>query len=355
MFEKLKKSVGVIQQANNLEVGCTPKAIVWTLNKATLYRYAPICDKALYRYAPICDKDKRHKIPLLLVYSLVNRPYIFDLRPGRSFIEYLVERGFDVFLLDWGTPGIEDKDTGIDEYVLEYLPRAVRAVKRASGQEKLFMMGYCIGAVQALLYAALDRGDSLQGLIMLTAPVDFSVKGKGIFAHWLTAENLDIDRLVRMTGNIPPEMVEISAKMLRPVDNYVGTYSALADKIEDDAAIEGWQALYKWIHDGVPFTGEAFRQWVVYFVRENRLLNGTLALRGRPVELSQITAPVLNVVAAQDHIVPPAQSMSYLEQLGSPDKETFQVQAGHVGLVIGRSAKQGLWPKVEAWLLTHNG
>ena len=341
MFVSTKTSA--IQSANQLEVGCTPKAVVWSLNKTTLYRYAPMV-----------REEKRHKIPLLLVYSLVNRPYVFDLRPGRSFIEYLVERGFDVFLLDWGTPGIEDKDTGIDEYTLEYLPRAVRAVKRASRQEKLFMMGYCIGAVQALIHAALDTDASLQGLITLTAPVDFSVKEKGIFAHWLTADNLDVDRLVRMTGNIPPEMVEMGAKMLRPVDNYVGTYTALAEKVEDDTAVEGWQALYKWVHDGVPFTGEAFRQWVIYFVRENRLMSGNLLLRGKRVELSKITAPVLNVVAEHDHIVPPAQSMSFLAHLASTDQETFRVQAGHVGLVIGRSAKQGLWPKVASWLLTHS-
>jgi polyhydroxyalkanoate synthase len=336
MIKRLWKSGEAIRNAARLEVGCTPRELVWSLNKTSLYRYV--------------KGDAQNRPTLLLVYSLVNKPYVFDLRPGRSFVEFLVERGFDVFLLDWGSPGIEDKDCGIDEYVLEYLPRAVRAMKRASGSDGFFMMGYCIGAVLAMMYAAQQNDPALKGLVLLTAPVDFSTKEQGAFSHWLTEKNLDVDRLLRMVGNIPPDMVELGSKMLRPVDNYVGTYTGLLDKAEDESSVEGWQALYKWVHDGVPFTGEAFRQWVLYFIRENRFMSDALLMRGKQFLLSKITVPLLNVIAEHDHIVPPAQSLSFLERITSTDKETYKVAAGHVGLVIGRSAKQGLWPKVESWV-----
>ncbi len=72
----------------------TPKELVWTLNKAKLYRYVPVL-----------PKEKRHPIPLLLVFALMNRPYILDLRPGHSFVEYMVNKGYDLYLLDWGVPG----------------------------------------------------------------------------------------------------------------------------------------------------------------------------------------------------------------------------------------------------------
>ena len=100
----------------------TPKETVWALNKARLYRYIPVV-----------PPESRHPVPLLLVFALMNRPTILDLRPGHSFIEYMVSRGFDVYLLDWGVPGLEDKDLKFDDYVLDYMTRAIRKVKLLSG------------------------------------------------------------------------------------------------------------------------------------------------------------------------------------------------------------------------------
>src|SRR5512135_2645744 len=100
----------------------TPKQVIWTLNKAKLYRYIPVV-----------PAEQRHKIPLFLVFALMNRPSILDLRKGNSFVEYMVNHGYDVYLIDWGAPGPEDKNLQFDDYVLDYLPRAIRKVKAASG------------------------------------------------------------------------------------------------------------------------------------------------------------------------------------------------------------------------------
>ncbi len=92
--------------------------MIWTLNKAKLYRYVPVL-----------PKEKRHPVPLLLVFALMNRPYILDLRPGHSFVEFMINQGYDVYLLDWGAPGIEDKNLKFDDYTLDYMPRAIRKLK----------------------------------------------------------------------------------------------------------------------------------------------------------------------------------------------------------------------------------
>ncbi len=105
-------------------VAQTPKEVIWTLNKAKLYRYIPVV-----------PAEQRHKIPLLLVFALMNRPYILDLRAGHSFVEYMVKEGYDVYLLDWGAPGPEDTDLKFDDYVLDYLTRAIRKVKAVSGSD----------------------------------------------------------------------------------------------------------------------------------------------------------------------------------------------------------------------------
>ena len=102
----------------------TPKELVWSLNKAKLYRYTPVV-----------ASQQRYRIPLLLVFAIMNRPYILDLRPGHSFVEYMVAQGFDVYLLDWGSPGFEDRGMKLDDYAMEYLPRAIRKMKVVSGAD----------------------------------------------------------------------------------------------------------------------------------------------------------------------------------------------------------------------------
>ncbi len=96
------------------------------------------------------------KVPLFLVFALMNRPYILDLRPGNSFIEYMVKQGYDVYLLDWGAPGPEDKGLKFDDYVLDYLPRAMRKLKAVSGREEFSMLGWCIGAILTTILPPCD-------------------------------------------------------------------------------------------------------------------------------------------------------------------------------------------------------
>ena len=120
----------------------TPKELIWSLNKAKLYRYVPVV-----------PKEKRHPVPLLLVFALMNRPYILDLRPGHSFVEFMVNKGYDVYLLDWGIPGPEDKNLKFDDYTLDYMPRAIRKLKAVSGSEEFSLLGWCIGAILTTIYA----------------------------------------------------------------------------------------------------------------------------------------------------------------------------------------------------------
>ncbi len=162
----------------------TPKQVVWTLNKAKLYRYIPVV-----------PKEKRHPVPLLLVFALMNRPYILDLRPGHSFVEFMVKQGYDVYLLDWGVPGPEDKNLKFDDYTLEYMPRAIRKMKAISGSKEFSLLGWCIGAILATVYSALRADDGLRNLILLTAPLDFSNKEAITFAKWVDERFFDIEKI----------------------------------------------------------------------------------------------------------------------------------------------------------------
>lgn len=317
----------------------TPKELVWTLNKAKLYRYIPVV-----------ARQERHRVPLLLVFALMNRPYILDLRPGNSFVEYLIGKGFDVYLLDWGSPGIEDKHLKFDDYTLEYMPRAIRKIKALSKVEEVSMLGWCIGAILTTIYAALRPDDGLRNLILLTAPLDFSNREQLTFGRWVDEKYFDIDKVLGLFGNMPPEMIDYGAKALKPVENYILNYLKLWDNLDNPQVVESWHAMNTWVRDNIPMTGGAFRQLIVDLYRNDRLMKGELVIRGERVDLGRLRANLLTVIAEGDHITPPCQSESVIAKVGSIDRETYRVHGGHIGIMTGNGAKNRTWPHIEQWL-----
>ena len=320
-------------------VAQTPKEVIWTLNKAKLYHYIPVV-----------PAEKRHKVPLFLVFALMNKPYILDLRPGNSFIEYMVKQGFDVYLLDWGDPGPEDKDLKFDNYVLDYLPRAIRKVKAVSGSDEFSMLGWCIGAILATIYAALRPDDGLKNLILLTAPLDFTDKTAGGFVRWVNDQGFDPDKIIASFGNMPGELIDYGAKALKPVENYIGSYLTLWDNLDNPRVVEGWHAMNTWVNDLIDMTGATYRQLIKEFYQENRLIEGTLVIRGERVDLSRIRANLLDVIALADHISPPCQSESIMTKVSSKDQHLMKVKGGHIGMMAGSGALKYTWPHIDSWL-----
>ncbi|MFV9505763.1 MAG: PHA/PHB synthase family protein [Oscillochloridaceae bacterium umkhey_bin13] len=323
----------------NVQIGQTPKEVIWTLNKMKLYHFYPQT-----------PPEERKGVPLLLVFALINRPDIFDLRPGNSFVEYMVQHGYDVYMLDWGRPGLEDANYDFEDYALKFLPRAIRAVQRHSGSHEFSMCGWCIGATITSLYAAMRPDDGLRNLVLLTAPLDFANKEAGPYNKWLNTEFYNVDELVRQYGNVPGAVIDYGAKMLKPVENYVTNYLKLWDNLDNKAVVESWLSMNTWVTDNVDFPGGAFRQWVVEFFRENRLMEGTLMMEGRPVLLKNIKASVLNVIADKDHIVPNCQSTAAMDQFGTRDKLLLEMKGGHIGLMVGSGASKRTWPQINTWL-----
>jgi len=317
----------------------TPKELVWTLNKAKLYRYTPVV-----------PAEARFPTPLLLVFAIMNRPHILDLRPGHSFVEFMVARGFDVFLLDWGTPGIEDKGLRLDDYAMEYLPRAIRKMKAVTARDEFSMLGWCIGAILTTIYAALQPEEGLRNLLLLTAPLDFSDRNHLTFARWTDEKYFDVEKVLDAFGNMPGEMIDYGAKALKPVDNYITNYCKLWDNLENPRAVEAWHAMNTWVTDNIPMAGAAYRQLIVELYRNNALIQNRLRIKNEFVDLSKIRANLLTVIAEGDHITPPCQSEAILQKVSSTDKEVYRVPGGHIGIMAGSSAPRATWPHIEQWL-----
>jgi len=327
----------IILEGAEAETGQTPKEVIWTKNKAKLYRYKS-------------GIEKQFPVPILLVYALINRPYILDLMPGKSLVEYLVSQGFDVYLLDWGIPGDEDAHLSFEHYVLDYLPRTVRKVLRTSHAEEFTLFGHCMGGTISAMYAALFPEKPLRNLILLTTPVDFTPDNMGLYRIFTNEEYFRPDVLVKAFGNIPGELIDIGTRLVTPGASYIDTYMTMWDRIMQDKSMDVWLAMNKWVNDGVSFPGAAFRQWIRDFYQQNKLVKGEIRLRGQRVDLSQITCPVLTIAGKHDHICTLPQTEATMSLIGSQDKEFFVLDAGHVSLLTGPEARKSLWPKLRSWL-----
>lgn len=327
--------------AVGVEVAPTPRTLVWSRGTARLYRYERTAGKHL-------------PVPILLVYALILRPYILDLTPGRSLVEALVERGFDVYLLDWGVPNEADRDLGLDTYIVDYLPSAVGRVLQLSSASEVSVLGHCQGGTIATTYAALFP-EHLRNLVLLAAPIEFEPspgESAGFLATW--ARHLPMHESdPHHAGNLP---THVHASFIRAATRSLVTLTGTSDlltflrgRLERDEGLRAWLAACQWVDDAVPFPGRAFRQWIRGFYQDNVLASGRLGVSGRPA-LRQITASLLNVVGTRDFVTPMWQSAQTPELIGSEDTHSLIVDAGHVGLVVGPTAKQDVWEPMMAWL-----
>ena len=335
MCRRLKSVTQVLMKDAEPEVGPTPKEVIWTRNKTILYRY-------------ISEQPKKHKTPLLLIYALINKPYIMDLTKGGSLVEYLVNRGFDVYLLEWGTPGIEDKNMKLDDYIMDYIPRAVRKVLRTSNSDAVSILGYCMGGTITSIFAALHPELPIRNLVFMTTPFDF--EDSGLYGAMLDEQHFDIDKLVQTYGNIPPEMIDFGNKLLKPMANFYGPYVSLFDRADNESFVTSFKLLQKWLNDGIPFPGESYRQWIHEFYQKNKLIKGELVIRGRQVKLEEITANVLNLSGEIDMIAPPHQVEALMNRISSKDKQYINLPVGHTSIAFGSKASKITYPTIGDWL-----
>jgi polyhydroxyalkanoate synthase subunit PhaC len=314
-------------------VGPTPKDVVYEQGTLHLYHYHPLADE-IYR------------VPILIVMATSNRGYILDLTAGQSFVEYLLRQGYDVYLIDWSPPTAADRNLRFEDYVQRFIPECVQRVRDDSGVDDVTVIGYCMGGVLSVMYAALHPHD-LVNLVCFTTPIDFS--RMELFAKWSDRRYFDVDKLVDATGNVPSEIIFSSFEMLRPATRLAGQMQ-LWENMWDEKFVRSYRAFERWSTDTLPLAGEYFRQTIKELIWENRLHRNELVVGGERVDLRAITVPVLHAMAEHDHIVPHDAAKPLIGHVGSADKEEIVLKGGHVSLVAGPNAVKRLWPRLDAWL-----
>jgi len=159
----------------------------------------------------------------------------------------------------------------------------------------------------------------------------------------------DLDRIVDTLGNVPPELIFASFDMLRPAAR-IASQIRLWDNMWNDDFVKSYRMFDRWAADQIPFPGECFRQTTKELMWDNKLIKNELVLGGRRVDLKQVVASFLAVMAEHDHIVPYESAKELLTLIGSTDKRDIVLKGGHVSLVAGPNAVRRLWPELDRWL-----
>jgi polyhydroxyalkanoate synthase subunit PhaC len=316
----------------------TPSDTVWRRGKARLRRYR--------RVAPV-----RLGPPVIAFLGLVSRAYVLDLWKGNSFVQRLMDAGFDTFVLDWGEPDEEDAGNTLETYVSGHLPRAIEAVIDEASSDKVNVIGYCMGGNLALMGLAGRSDLPVQNLVIMATPIDFSHMGP--LAEAMRDGRISIDSVIDQTGNVPVNVIEIFFRIRKPTADLV-QYANLWENLWSDEYMQGYQAMGRWLDEQIPMPGAAARQIVDHWLRENAFLHDTLRINGTPVSLSDIQTPTLAVIATRDEIVPELAATPIVEVLDSRRLETLRLDAGHTSLTTGRTAAKVTVPTIIDWLARHS-
>jgi polyhydroxyalkanoate synthase len=324
------------QRAQRIRKGVSPAEVVYEEDRLKLRHY-------------VSDKPPRYRTPLVFIYALVNRPYILDLKKGRSVVAQFVDHGFDTYLVDWGIPTYADRHLTLDDYINGYMVNVLDYLRERSGSEQVNVLGYCMGGTMSAMFTALHP-ERVKNLILMAAPIDFATTDS-LLNVWTRAENFDVDKFIDAFGNCPPDFLQSMFLLLRPVGNLLEKPINFYEHMHEDKFLDDFLTTETWLQDNIPVPGEVYRQFVKYLYQKNLLVQNRMPLGKHIVNLKNITCPVLNLMASKDDLVPCSQGLPFTELVGSKDRKSILLEgSGHIGLAIGGRAQKEVWPAACDWL-----
>ena len=331
--QKLGAGLQVLREVDDVDFGATQREEVWRDGKVVLYRF-------------VGEREPTARVPLLIAYALVNRPYMVDLQDNKSLVRQLLARGEDVYIIDWGYPDRSDRFLDLEDYIERFIGGAVDHLRADYGLDAINLLGICQGGAFSLSYAALNPG-KLRNLITMVTPVDFHTPDN-MLSHW--TRGMDVDLFVDTLGNVPADLMNMCYLTLKPWRLFVQKYVGMVDILDDKAAMEDFLRMEKWIFDSPDQAGEAFRQFIKMYYQGNGFVEGGIEIGGREVHLGLVEIPVLNIYAEQDHLVPPSASKPLGGLIGSSDYSELSFRGGHIGIYVSGRAQKEVPDAIHNWL-----
>ena len=313
--------------------------------------------REVYHYRPP-SLDAESGDPVLLVTPLAAPSMCFDLRRGCSYVEHLVSEGRPTYLVEYGEVSFKDRNLGMEHWVTEAIPEAVRVTSRHAGGRPVHLVGWSLGGVFALLTAASWSSLPIASVTTLGSPID--VTQVPLIAPVRPLMGLVGDRAsaitlaYRLMGGVPKPLVR-TAFQLSAFQKLVTKPFVQLAKLDDTDFLAQVEAVDRFTDKMIAYPGRTFGQLYHRMIRGNELATGTVHFEGRDISFADITVPVLSFGGANDTIAPVG-CVRPIEKLvtNAPQMRFEVVPGGHLGMLTGRAARGTTWRIIDEFLAEHS-
>ncbi len=321
-----------------------PASVIDEGPQRTLYRYHEL-DAALR--APGEPGD-----PVLLVPPLAAPAICFDLRRGCSLAEHLLLAGRRTYLLDYGQIEFADRALGLEHWIEEVVPAAIRHASEDAGGRPVQVVGWCLGGILSLLAIAADPGLPVASAALVASPFDFAKVPLVAPLRPIAAvtRGHGVTQLYRLLGGAPAPLVK-RGYQAAGLDKYLLKPWTIASNLHDRELLSQIEAVDAFMARMHAYPGRTFGQLYHRFFRTNDLADGRYALSDRTVDLADVRVPVLSVAGRGDGIAPVAACHHVGDLLpAAPSVELETAPGGHLGVLTGRAAAGSTWRLLDAFL-----
>lgn len=329
---RVHKASEVLTGPLETDLSTTPYEVVYEEDRVKLKYYKP--------------QEVKHKYPLLVVYALINRETMLDLQPGRSVVQTFLDKGIEVYMIDWGYPTRKDQYLTIDDHVNGYMDNIVDFIRDRYSLPHINLMGICMGGAFSVMYSALHP-EKIRNLVTTVTPTNFDTD-KGLLHIWM--KNTDAYLMGQSYGNMPGDLMNLGFLLLNPARLILDKYIGFFENMDNKAFVENFVRMEKWIFDSPDVPAATFRQFITDCYKKNLLIQSKLELNGKRVELKNITMPLLNFYGQYDHLVPPEACELLTREVGSKDKTDICLKTGHIGIYVSSKCQKEFAPKIAEWL-----
>jgi polyhydroxyalkanoate synthase len=308
-----------------VNIASTPGKVVFRNRMFELIQYAP-------------STETVREIPLVIFPPWINKFYILDLKAQNSFIKWVTEQGYSVFVVSWINPDRSYAEVGLEEYISEGFCTAIDTVKQISGQEQVNALGYCIaGTVLSLVLALMKkRGDtSIKSATFFTTLTDFSQQRE--FTPFLQDDFVDgIEKHVEKDGILPSHILSRTFSFLRANDLIYRPAIKSYMLGETPPAFD----LLFWNGDATGLPGKMTVQYLRCLCQQDQFAQSGISLFGEVLRLSDVTVPFCAIACETDHIAAWQDSYRGFQKMGSRSKTFILSQSGHIGGIINPPSKK---------------
>ena len=308
--------------------------------------------REVYHYRPSATVQETGD-PVLLVTPLAAPSLCFDLRRGCSLVEHLVQAGRPTYLVEYGEVHFRDRNLGMEHWIDEVVPTAIREVSAHAGNRPVHVVGWSLGGIFTLLTAADSPDLPIASVTAVGSP--FDVKQVPLVAPLRPLLNVTqgrglITRTYQALGGAPKPLVRW-AFQLASVQKMVTKPAALAVNLDDRDFLAQIEAVDRFMDNMIAYPGRTFGQLYHRFVKGNALVGGSIELDGRTIDVANIKAPALVFGGATDGIAPIPAVQAVMPLLTGSREARFEiVPGGHLGMLTGRAARGTTWRVLDEWI-----